>query len=166
MKEQKIIADFSEIIWKEIQGCVEYLEITPENIMKKANIVLCDKSSIGLVNIWKIFQKQGSLVRETEETNFFKVNDDSESIFEHSLENDLKGIIIIKPHVHSLDNLMVEIQALQYKNRKVPIYIYAYESEEFFQVEETERHICCLKLYWQMVEWFHVSGIKRSYNKE
>ena len=178
MNEQDIIKYFSQIIWKEANRSVG--EKIPYNVLQNSyNNLLLLEGNVSFA--WQfLFHYCFTPLEEDIELNGsnavivnLKKKRKGDMLCIRGIEKcievcqiyNIQNIIIVKPHIHSLDLLYLE--TLLYDTRKgIKGYVYAYEADELYLISDAERHVQSLQLYWKMLEWFEKSELKQEYVRE
>lgn len=178
MKKQNIIKDFSQLVWQEMNSSVQ-VDIEYSILKNSGNILVLFAEEFVIVQ--KLLSHIGSY-KEKESTNVYKKNaliimpdgrPKGESLhivngrecFDVCRKFDIQKVVVIKPHIHSLDGLYLEAFLCDREN-STENFVFAYEADELSRLVNVERHIESLQLYWHMMNWFAKSDLKEKYIQE
>lgn len=174
MDKRNAVKHFSQLIWGEIENSTER-NIEYDILKDKKNSMILYEGSYEPVRRMlshlstdtnmegpSTGEKNALLIIPGEKGNkciYIENNKECNSICQ---KYSVKHVIIVKPHVHSLDALRLET-LLYDADKDIRSYIFAYEADELNFIVDVERHVESLQLYWQIMKWFDKSKLKQEY---
>ena len=176
--KQNVIRDFSQLVWQEINSCVQ-TDMEYNMLKYNGNILILFESNFTPVqqllshildfrNVKgvNIHERNGLVVkldgRADDDILYIK---NSKECFDVCHKFQIRNVIVINPHIHSIDPLYLETLLVGIE-KEAESYVYAYEADELSKIVSAERHIESLQLYWHLMSWFAKSDLKQRHIRE